>query len=183
VVTDRFQWHVDQLAKARDWLKHGKIKIADVEEVQEGVEYYVESHMDLDFVEDELLYEPLVEASEIERDPEEDEFGSDDEDDEDDDDDDLDSGSMASTPPIKATPPRRSKDAVPALPPAPSPAKIANTAAPTLASMRAEAKAAAAAQAAAAPPGAPKTKASLLTPAALAAKTNVATGTVWIFEF
>jgi hypothetical protein len=37
--------------QARDWLKHGKIKIVDVEEVQEGVEYYVESHMDLDFVE------------------------------------------------------------------------------------------------------------------------------------
>jgi len=60
---ERHVWHLTRLQEAKLRLKRTEIKIADVDEIKDDVDYYVESSQDPDFFADEYLYESLDDAA------------------------------------------------------------------------------------------------------------------------
>ncbi|KAF2093729.1 CCR4-NOT transcription complex [Rhizodiscina lignyota] len=56
---ERHKWHVGKLELLMRALENGSLEAEQVKDLEEGIKYYVESNSDVDFAEDEELYEDL----------------------------------------------------------------------------------------------------------------------------
>lgn len=56
---DRHNYHIDQLNKIRNGVEHGYIQPSQVDDIKDGIEYYVQHNQSADFEEDEQLYDEL----------------------------------------------------------------------------------------------------------------------------
>lgn len=64
---NRHQHHIDQIQLIKDRLEHDELAVALVEEIHDDLDYYVNSHNEADFQEDETLYDALELDKEVER--------------------------------------------------------------------------------------------------------------------
>lgn len=69
---ERHKYHIKKLELIRRLLENEKLEVDDVDVIKEDIEYYVESHEDPDFVENDQLYDDLDLANSESSDPEED---------------------------------------------------------------------------------------------------------------
>lgn len=68
---DRHRYHIDTFQTIKDRLEHDELEVTLVEDIKDGIEYYVNSNAEPEFEEDETLYDELELDKQTERDEEE----------------------------------------------------------------------------------------------------------------
>ena len=58
-IMERHKWHISKLEILNRMLENGSIELDQVKDVEEGIKYYVEQNQEVDFMEDEGLYDDL----------------------------------------------------------------------------------------------------------------------------
>lgn len=58
-MVERHKWHQSKLEVLLRYLKNGNVDTEQVQEIEEGIKYYVEQNQDIDFNEDDALYDDL----------------------------------------------------------------------------------------------------------------------------
>lgn len=58
-VLERHKWHVGKLEILLRSLENGSVEVEQVKEIDESIKYYVEQNQEVDFVEDDTLYDEL----------------------------------------------------------------------------------------------------------------------------
>lgn len=56
--------YVEKLRESLKLLKNGVIEVEDIEQIAEDLEYYIDSHADIDFIENEFLFDAINEKKE-----------------------------------------------------------------------------------------------------------------------
>ncbi|KAK7710036.1 general negative regulator of transcription subunit 5 [Botryosphaeria dothidea] len=57
--TERHQWHIGKLELVRRSLENDGVEVEQVKELEESIRYYVENNQEVDFMEDDSLYDDL----------------------------------------------------------------------------------------------------------------------------
>lgn len=58
-LVERHKWHQSKLELLLRSLENGNVETEQVQEIEEGIKYYVEQNIDVDFIEDDTLYDDL----------------------------------------------------------------------------------------------------------------------------
>lgn len=58
-VLERHKWHISKLEVLLRCVENGSVEVDQVKEIDEGIKYYVEQNQEVDFMEDEGLYDDL----------------------------------------------------------------------------------------------------------------------------
>lgn len=56
---ERHKWHIGKLEVLKRALDNGSVEIEQVKDIEEGIKYYVEQNQDVDFMEDDTIYDEL----------------------------------------------------------------------------------------------------------------------------
>ncbi|KAK7539150.1 Not1 N-terminal domain, CCR4-Not complex component-domain-containing protein [Phyllosticta citricarpa] len=58
-MTERHQWHINKLELVRRSLENDGLEVEQVKDLEESIRYYVENNQEVDFMEDDSLYDDL----------------------------------------------------------------------------------------------------------------------------